>query len=100
MKTTTTNRRRGAARGAFIALLMGGTALQILPSCESVLTTFDPCGTILGNCTPGTFELLFADVPDWDVDPTCTIPGACGTAADAPGTFVDPFEQLGPGAGP
>ena len=81
---------------AGVALMCGFTFLYI-PSCKGILTTFDPCGTILGNCTPGTFDLLFADVPDYNVDPTCTIPGGCTEAGAA---WVDPFGQLGPGAGP
>jgi len=75
--------------------LMSGFTFLFIPSCEGILTTFDPCGTILGNCAPGTFQLLFADVPDYSVDPTCTIPGGC---ADEGENWVDPFGQLGPGA--
>ena len=62
-------------------------------ACEWATTRFDPCGTILGNCSPGAFDLAFADVPDLGLDPTCTIPGGCVPA----GTFVSPFAQLGPG---
>ena len=62
-------------------------------ACEWVTTRFDPCGTLLGNCSPGTFDLAFASVPDFDLDPTCTIPGGCVPA----GTFVSPYAQLGPG---
>ena len=88
---------RQAARALLLcATLASGVVFGFLPSCETLLTTFDPCGTILGNCEPGTFDLLFADVPDWGVDPGCTVPGGC--TGDDP--WVDPFDQLGPGAWP
>lgn len=38
---------------------------------------FNPCGTIL-NCDPAEYDLMMNDWPDWDLDPTCTIPGQCG----------------------
>lgn len=76
------------------ATSFGATIYVSLGSaCEWATTRFDPCGTLFGNCSPGTFDLAFADVPDLGLDPTCTIPGAC----DPPGTFVSPFAQLGPG---
>ena len=37
----------------------------------------NPCGTIL-DCDPVEWDLMFHDYPDWDIDPTCTIPGLCG----------------------
>jgi len=37
----------------------------------------DPCGTFLANCTPGTFETQAADIGDYCIDPTCTVPGGC-----------------------
>jgi hypothetical protein len=54
------------------------TQLGFLPSCEGLLTTFNPCGTIFGFCTERDVDLFFADVPDFDLDPTCTVPFACG----------------------
>jgi len=38
---------------------------------------FNPCGTIL-DCDPVEWDLMFHSYPDWDIDPTCTIPGFCG----------------------
>ena len=38
---------------------------------------FNPCGTILA-CDPVEWDLMFHDYPDYDIDPTCTIPGLCG----------------------
>ncbi len=88
---TKRHRPRLVAAGA---LMFATSLFGLVPSCEGVTKYFDPCGTILGNCAPGTFELLFADVPDWDVDPTCTIPGGCVEGDD--GVWVSPFAQLGP----
>jgi len=73
-----------------LAVLTAGAAFQI-PSCEGVLTTFNPCGTIFGFCNSRDIDLLFADVPDFNLDPSCTIPffgvnnpgdaGDCATGA-------------------
>ncbi len=46
-----------------------------LPSCEGMLTTLNPGGTILGAVSAEDIDLLFTDVPDWEYDPTCSIPG-------------------------
>jgi len=51
---------------------------------------FNPCGTIL-NCDPYEWDIMMMDgnFPDWDLDPTCTIPGSCGDGIypyDADGT--------------
>ena len=59
-----------------------GTVFGGLSSCYNragnLTRVFNPCGTIFDFCEPEDIDLLFAEVPDWDVDPTCTIPGACG----------------------
>ena len=66
-----------------------------LPSCKGLLTTFNPGGTILGSVTPEEIDLLFVDIPEYEYDPTCTIPGfgfdagatgnvASGACADRP----------------
>lgn len=76
------------------ATSFGATIYVSLGSaCEFAATRFDPCGTLFGNCSPGSFDLAFASIPDYDLDPTCTIPAACV----APGTFVSPFSDFGPG---
>ena len=69
-----------AAAGALFGASCAGVS-------EKLVKNVNPCGTIL-NCDPVEYDLLFADYPDWDVDPTCTIPSLCG------GTF--PYR---PGAG-
>lgn len=52
----------------------GGMSAAIFPSCETIATTVNPCGTIFGFCQPTDVDLLFADIPDFDLDPTCTLP--------------------------
>ncbi len=69
-----------------LAILMasaasGGIVLLSLPSCEAVLTTVNPCATVFEFCDANDIELLFADVPDFDLDPTCTIPFLAGCSA-------------------
>ncbi len=78
--------RRGFQR-AFRRMASGAVLAGIIPvgfieSCDSRVTSatqyFDPCGTILGNCTPGSFQVNAADVGDYCIDPACTVPGQCG----------------------
>lgn len=66
------------------AVLMFACTLVLGTGCvlETVATQIDPCSVI--NCgelgldeTPRANPFL-PDGPDWDKDPTCTIPGYCG----------------------
>lgn len=64
-------------------VLTAGTLMQVGSlSCtgmaEKVVNNVNPCGTIF-NCDPVEYDLLTTDFPDWELDPTCTIPGQCGT---------------------
>jgi hypothetical protein len=61
--------------GAMALLVATGAVLPgIFPSCETTLTTLNPCGTIFAFCEPEDVYRIFADVPDFDYDPSCTIP--------------------------
>lgn len=62
--------------GALAAALT--MTLPVNVSCISkVAKNVNPCGTIL-NCDPVEYDLLMnRNWPDWDLDPTCTIPGLC-----------------------
>lgn len=80
---------------AAAAFLLGGTTFGILSfieSCDDRLITasryFDPCGTFLANCAPGELQVNRAQIGDYCIDPTCTIPGQCGTG-QALGTITD-----------
>lgn len=73
-----------ARRAVLGGLFLGGlTQLGFIETCDdrlASLTQFiDPCGTVLGNCNPGDFQVNAADVGDFCVDPSCTVPGQCGT---------------------
>ena len=79
--------KRGSFRLAVRRLASGAVLAGIIPtgfidSCDDKMATItgyaDPCGTILGNCTPGYFQVRAAEVGDYCVDPACTVPGACG----------------------
>ena len=61
--------------------LAGGSAFLSLPSCEAVLTALDPCSTLFAFCDANDVDLLFADIPDFDLYPTCTIPFYVGCSA-------------------
>lgn len=59
-----------------LAVSMAGTTFGV--GCfGTVARNINPCGTIL-NCDPVEWDLMYHDYPDWDLDPTCTIPGMCG----------------------
>jgi hypothetical protein len=69
----------------WMAAILLGTSFQFLgwlESCDERLLQVsryvDPCGTFLANCTPGEFEARAAELGDYCIDPTCTVPGQCG----------------------
>ena len=67
----------GTMKGRLLALsamVVVGCNLALFPSCKTVATTVNPCGSIFGFCDPTDVDRLFADIPDYDLDPTCTIP--------------------------
>ena len=66
----------------FATILASGAVVPgFVESCDDrligVTRYFDPCGTIFANCAPGSFEANAAGVGSWNVDCTCTVPGAC-----------------------
>lgn len=71
------------------------TILGFLEACDNrliSLTRFiDPCGTFLANCNPGELAVNRADVGDFCIDPTCTVPGQCG-----PGQALGTITELCP----
>jgi len=77
-----------------LTALLGSGALipGFIQSCDDTLIAVtryvDPCGTILANCNPGDFEVNNADIGDYCVDPTCTVPGGCNNG-QALGTITD-----------
>ena len=69
-------RRWQVALRLLLATAMAGTVFQ-LQCLGKVARNVNPCGTIV-DCDPVEWDLMFHDFPDWDLDPTCTIPGLCG----------------------
>lgn len=51
----------------------------------------DPCLTIFANCGAGDFELRNAQIGDFCVDPTCTVPGGCGFGDPTSGGGFQPL---------
>ena len=89
-----------------LAVLACGQVLALLPSCESALTTVNPCGSIFGFCDPTDIDVMFADIPDYDLDPSCSIPyygvqnpGAAG-AGGAGACATSPVYPYTPGPRP
>ena len=74
-KTSHQRMRRGLHR-TFVGLaaLTTGTAFLGIPSCQGLLTTINPCGTVFAFCTAEELDALFGDIPDFSLDPTCSIP--------------------------
>ncbi len=67
------SRTRRATTWTALSMILTGTAFQI-PSCSSFLTVFNPCGTVFAFCNAREIDALFGDVPDFNLDPSCTIP--------------------------
>lgn len=69
---------RKAIMGAVVAL-SGGAVFD--NGCMNTLASINVCGTVLTFCTPtDQLNLLFPylEVPDFQTDPSCTIPLGCG----------------------
>lgn len=68
-------------------VLTAGTLMQLDMSCsgvaQKVTHSINPCGTVF-NCDPEEYDLLTTDFPNWELDPTCTIPGQCGNGGTYP----------------
>jgi len=85
---------RAPYRVALATTFLGTVAsiLGFVESCDDRLVNatryVDPCGTILGNCFPGDFQINAADVGDFCIDPACTVPGQCGGGQPL-GTITD-----------
>lgn len=74
--------------------------------CANTLASINLCGTVFTFCTPvDQVNLLFPmlDIPDFDVDPSCTIPLGCGDGGVLPplvgGPGGDPAAPAQPAQG-
>ena len=76
----------------------GGTLMQ--GNCFNAVASLPICGGILTFCTPNDqLNVLFPllTTPDFDADPTCTIPLGCGGMNTGGGQFFDPEGTRPPG---
>jgi len=87
MKPNTSSRMKRVCVRAVLALSGTLPLFGFLGSCNDKLVGLtqyvDPCTTFLGNCLfPGQFQANAAPIGSaqaYCIDPTCTIPGFCGT---------------------
>ncbi len=91
-------KKRNRLAMAVAAFLAGGTVLQ--SNCANVIYSLPICGAVLTFCTPtDQLNILFPllETPDFNADPTCTIPLGCGGDGGF-FTFPDGFDPPGGGA--
>jgi hypothetical protein len=71
-----TMRSRYGSRRVFAGLAVVTTGMTFIgiPSCEGLLTTVNPCGSVFAFCTAEELDAFFGSIPDFSLDPTCTIP--------------------------
>ena len=61
-----------------LAVSLTGTTFQVVGCLQKVAKNVNPCGTII-DCDPLEWDYMWNGLqPDWNLDPTCTIPGLCG----------------------
>jgi hypothetical protein len=89
---TQSGRKRIAIQAASAVMLAGATFgfASCGSSARGVLLTLNPCGTVFDWCEPTDLQVLLSDVPEWGLDPTCSVPyygvngvgpeGTCGTS--------------------
>ena len=81
--------RRFRALGFLV--LSGSMMFQLgIGACRDVTEFLNPCGTVFAFCDAQDLDFLNRTIPDFEDDPTCTIPYACG----------DPPFGTGPGPRP
>src|SRR5438876_969546 len=78
-------RKNSYLRYVMLAGLGGGTLFAGNNGCLNTLLSIQVCGTIVPStiCTPQdqlALEFRFLQVPDFQIDPSCTIPFSCGAA--------------------
>ncbi len=66
--------KNGKVSFVALAATLLGCNLAIFPSCKTAATVLNPCGSVLGFCDPTDITQLFGDVPNFEDDPSCSIP--------------------------
>ena len=83
------------ARAGTLLLLSGAMMFQFgIGACSGLAQFLNPCETVFPAdvCTVQDFERLNGPIPDFQNDPTCTIPFLCSPDP--------PFGTFGPGPRP
>src|SRR5262245_16033028 len=97
-------RKRSYLRLSLVAALGGGTMFASENGCLNALFSVQVCGTVVPAtiCTPQdqlALEFQFLKVPDYSIDPSCTIPFSCGPAQFPFGGGPPQQPQTGGGGG-
>jgi hypothetical protein len=74
------HRRIKKALLSLSVMLGGGTVMA--DGCLNTLASINLCGTVLTFCTPAdqlNLFLPYLTLPDFNTDPSCTIPLGCGS---------------------
>ena len=90
---------------ALVGIAVVGAGTTFL-NCQGALTTFNPCGTVFSFCTAEELDALFSPIPNYNLDPTCSIPyfgldpanqGVIGTCAPVNVYNTTPGPRPAPG---
>ncbi len=66
-------------RTAGLMILSGSMTFQFgVGACRGLTEFFNPCGTVFAFCAAEDVDFLNRTIPDFEDDPSCTIPFACG----------------------
>ncbi len=85
----------GRARAGTLLLLSGTMTFQFgISACRGLTQFLNPCETVFpaGICSEQDLDRLNGPIPDFQNDPTCTIPFLCSPDP--------PFGTFGPGPRP
>ncbi len=79
-------------QAAGLLLATASVPFQLLPvgGCRELTEFLNPCGSVFAFCEAEDLDFLNRTIPDFQDDPSCTIPFACG----------DPPFGTGPGSRP
>lgn len=69
---------RRLAKTSMLFLSGAATFQYGIGSCRGVTDFLNPCGSIFAFCTAEELDRMNNPIPDYENDPSCTIPGACG----------------------
>ena len=86
--------RKVGLKLALTAGLVTGGTLYAGGCYQDLLVSVNPCGTVFAFCTPGDWLRAIDPVieyPDYELDPSCTMPFRCGDYPGAISNAPDPL---------